>query len=98
MSNYGYWGVELTGPLLKLEQAGYELVFTTPKGKRPVALPPRYDTNYHDPPVGVCVTIESDAKEVMAIKDDPRLQRAHAFIKFLAARLLKAERRVLCRY
>jgi putative intracellular protease/amidase len=73
LSNYGYWGVELTGPLLKLEQAGYELVFTTPKGKRPVALPPSYDTKYCDPPLGVCVTTESDAKEVMTIKDDPKL-------------------------
>lgn len=73
LSNYGYWGVELTGPMLKLEQAGYELVFATPKGQRPVALPPSYDTSYCDPPLGVCVTTESDAKEVMAIKDDPRL-------------------------
>jgi hypothetical protein len=74
-ARYGYWGVELTGPMLKLEQAGYELVFTTPKGQRPIALPPSYDTKYCDPPLGVCVTTESDAKEVMAIKDDPRLDK-----------------------
>lgn len=73
LSNYGYWGVELTGPMLKLEQAGYELVFATPKGNRPEALPPSYDTKYFDPPLGVHVTTESDAREVLAVKDDPRL-------------------------
>jgi hypothetical protein len=24
LSNFGYWGVELTGPMVKLEKAGYE--------------------------------------------------------------------------
>ncbi|MCU7905942.1 MAG: type 1 glutamine amidotransferase domain-containing protein [Candidatus Thiodiazotropha sp. (ex Epidulcina cf. delphinae)] len=73
LSNYGYWGVELTGPMVKLEEAGYELTFVTPKGERPVALPPSYDTNYMDPPLGVCVTTEADAQQVMDIKDSPKL-------------------------
>ncbi len=73
LSNYGYWGVELTGPLCKLESAGYELVFATPTGRRPEALPPSYDTSYRDPPLGVCVTTSADAEQVMAFKDSPRL-------------------------
>ncbi len=73
LSNFGYWGVELTGPMLKLEEAGYELTFVTPKGERPVALPPSYDTSYVDPPLGVCVTTQEDADEVAAIKDDAKL-------------------------
>jgi len=73
LSDHGYWGVELTGPMLKLEAAGYELVFTTPTGTRPVALPPSYDTQYMDPPLGCHVTTAADAAEVTAIKDSPKL-------------------------
>ncbi|MEW6606862.1 MAG: type 1 glutamine amidotransferase domain-containing protein [bacterium] len=73
LSNFGYWGVELTGPMVKLEEAGYELVFATPKGKRPIALPPSYDTSYWDPPLGIRVTTEFDANQVRAIKDSPKL-------------------------
>ncbi|MEI6705820.1 MAG: type 1 glutamine amidotransferase domain-containing protein [Methylococcales bacterium] len=73
LSNYGYWGVELTGPMVKLEQAGYQLTFATPNGERPIALPPSYDTNYYDPPLGVKVTTEFDAAQVMQFKDSPKL-------------------------
>lgn len=73
MSNFGYWGVELTGPMVKLEEAGYQLVVTTPKGDRPVALPPSYDTSYLDPPLGTCVTTVEDAEQVNSIKDSPKL-------------------------
>ena len=77
VSNHGYWGVELTGPMVKLEKAGYELVFATPKGERPVALPPSYDTAYFDPPLGVCVcvTTPEDAAQVKSIMDSPKLDR-----------------------
>ena len=73
LSNHGYWGVELTGPMLKLEAAGYKLDFCTPKGERPIALPPSYDTSYTDPPLGCHVTTPEDAAEVMAVKDSPKL-------------------------
>jgi putative intracellular protease/amidase len=73
MSNRGYWGVELTGPMVKLEQAGYTLDFVTPTGERPEALPPSYDTEYFDPPLGVCVTTPEDAEQVKSIKDSPKL-------------------------
>ena len=46
LSEYGYWGVELLGPLTHLDAAGYEAVFATPKGKRAHALPPSYDPTY----------------------------------------------------
>lgn len=73
LSNFGYWGVELTGPMVKLKEAGYELVFATPKGDRPIALPPSYDTSYWDPPLGTYVTTEFDANQVKMIKDSPKL-------------------------
>ena len=40
MSEWGYWGIELVGPLRKLEAAGYTLEFVTPRGKRSPVLPP----------------------------------------------------------
>lgn len=73
MSNRGYWGVELTGPMVKLEEAGYSLDFVCPTGKRPEALPPSYDTKYLDPPLGMCVTTPEDAAQVNSIKDSPKL-------------------------
>lgn len=67
VSNFGFWGVELAGPRKKLVDAGYELAYVTPKGGRPVALPPSYDPSYWDPPLGCRVTTESDAKMVKAL-------------------------------
>jgi len=64
MSEWGYWGIELVGPLRKLEAAGYSFDFTTPRGKRSPVLPPSTDPTYHDPPLGVCVTTPGDAEMV----------------------------------
>ena len=41
LSEYGYWGEELIGPLHHFDERGYDVVFATPKGRRPHALPPR---------------------------------------------------------
>lgn len=46
MSEFGYWGIELVGPLRKLEAAGYTFDFVTPKGKRAPVLPPSTDTTH----------------------------------------------------
>jgi putative intracellular protease/amidase len=69
LSEYGYWGIELVGPLNKLEAAGYTVEFMTPNGKPAEALPPSYDPTYVDPPLGVPVTTvqhEKDVKEFMS--------------------------------
>jgi len=73
ISNYGYWGVELTGPKEKLENAGYTLVYATPTGIRPEALPPSYDPDYVDPPLGIRVNTPADVRQVLAFKDSPSL-------------------------
>ena len=39
LSEWGYWGEELIGPLETFDAAGYESVYATPTGKRPMALP-----------------------------------------------------------
>jgi len=75
LSGYGFWGEELIGPLETLESAGYEIVFATPRGQRPVALPPSMDAKYVDPPLGRGVTSEEMAAKVRAINSSPRLDK-----------------------
>ncbi|MBI4651634.1 DJ-1/PfpI family protein [Candidatus Desantisbacteria bacterium] len=86
LSNFGYWGVELTGPMVKLEEAGYQLTFATPKGDRAAALPPTYDTNYFDPPLGINVTTAFDANQVISIKDSPKLDNPINISKWIPER------------
>ncbi len=76
LSEYGYWGVELVGPLEKLEQAGYQVEFMTQYGKTAEALPPSYDTTYVDPPLGVCVTTPLAAEKVKAFETSGRLKKS----------------------
>jgi putative intracellular protease/amidase len=73
LSEWGYWGEELIGPLETFDKAGYEVTFATPTGKRPVALPPSMDPNYIDPPLGRSVTSQEVADKVKAIDSSPRL-------------------------
>lgn len=73
LSEYGFWGEELIGPMETLEKSGYQVVFATPKGKRPTALPPSMDPSYIDPPLGKPVTDAEMAKKVTAIDKSPKL-------------------------
>jgi putative intracellular protease/amidase len=75
LSEWGFWGEELIGPLETFDQAGYEVDFATPRGKRPVALPPSMDENYIDPPLGRGVTSAEVAAKVRAIDKSPRLDK-----------------------
>lgn len=69
MSEWGYWGEELVGPLEALQKNGYQVDFVSPKGKRPVALPPSYDETYMDPPLGKLVTSPYFAKKTREIEE-----------------------------
>lgn len=73
LSEYGYWGEELIGPLEMLEQAGYTADFATPTGKRAHALPPSMDPDYFDPPLGKSVTSHEVAAKVKALEASTRL-------------------------
>lgn len=75
LSEYGFWGEELIGPLETFDQAGYKVTFATPKGKRAVALPPSMDPQYIDPPLGKSVTSKTVADKVKAIDKSPRLDK-----------------------
>jgi len=73
ISEWGYWGEELVGPLETFDAAGYQVDFATPKGKRPVALPPSMDPDYIDPPLGRSVTTAEVAEKTRALDNSDRL-------------------------
>jgi putative intracellular protease/amidase len=73
LSEYGYWGVELLGPLQATDRAGYEAVIATPTGRRPRALPPSYDAEFVDPPLAYHVTDAVTADKVKTLDASQRL-------------------------
>lgn len=73
LSEWGYWGEELVGPLHAFDAAGYEVTFFTPKGKKPVALRASLDPSYIDPALGRSVTSAENAKKARAIESSDRL-------------------------
>jgi len=73
LSEYGFWGEELLGPLETFDKAGYEVTFATARGKRAPALPPSMDESYIDPPLGRSVTTAEVAAKVRELDKSPRL-------------------------
>lgn len=86
LSEFGYWGEELIGPLETLEKAGYGVDIATPKGRRAHALPPSMDPTYIDPPLGKPVTSALVAAKVKAIEASPRLDNPQALAALLPER------------
>jgi putative intracellular protease/amidase len=66
VSEWGYWGEELIGPLEACDQAGYRVEFCTPTGQKPTALTVSMDPSYMDPPLGKPVTTPEMAEKVRA--------------------------------
>jgi putative intracellular protease/amidase len=75
VSEYGYWGEELVGPLGVFDEQGYDSVIATPRGHRPRALPPSTDTDFFDPPLGRSVTTAAMAKLVREVDESDRLTK-----------------------
>ena len=73
ISEYGFWGEELVGPLDVLDAKGYQTVFMTSKGRRAHALPPSMEAGYFDPPLHKIVTDEYYASKSREIDASPRL-------------------------
>jgi putative intracellular protease/amidase len=73
LSEWGFWGEELVGPLDAFDKQGYEVVFATNKGRRPQPLPPSMDPNYKDPPLGRGVTSEENARKTRELSESNRL-------------------------
>lgn len=80
LSEWGFWGEELIGPLEVFDSRGYESSFCTPTGRRARALPPSMDPEYKDPPLGKSVTSPEMADKVRRIDaaDNPRLDKPRA--------------------
>jgi putative intracellular protease/amidase len=74
LSEWGYWGEELVGPLDEFDRAGYRTDFCTPNGRRPNAIPVSADPDYFDPPLQRPVTTLSMAARVREI-DDPTTEQ-----------------------
>lgn len=70
LSEWGYWGEELIGPLEEFDRVGYEVDFCTPRGRRPNAIPVSMDPDFFDPPLQRPVTATGMALKVREI-DDP---------------------------
>lgn len=73
LSEYGYWGEELIGPLDVIDEQGYKAVFMTPTGKRPYALPPSKEPGFFDPPLDKVVVNEYYARKTAAVDESGRL-------------------------
>ena len=86
LSEYGYWGEELLGPLTHLDGAGYDATFVTPKGGRSHALPPSYDPGYVDPPLGGPVTDADTAAKVQALDGSDRLDGPKSLAEWVPER------------
>ena len=86
VSEYGYWGEELVAPLEVLEAAGYKVDFATPKGTKPLALPPSMDPSYIDPPLGKTVTTSEMAAKVKKLEASDRLDKPVSLADWLPGR------------
>lgn len=86
LSEWGYWGEELIGPLSHLDAAGYETTFVTPKGKRPVAIGVSMDPEYIDPPLGRGVTSQENARRTREIDKSNRLDNPKNLEKWFPER------------
>lgn len=86
LSEYGFWGEELVGPLETFDAAGYAVSFATPTGRRPVALPPSMDPEYIDPPLGRSVTSPTIAQKVRTLDKSTRLDNPLNISELMPAR------------
>lgn len=73
LSEWGYWGEELIGPMESLQAAGYTIDFMTPTGKKAPALPPSMEAGYFDPPLRKVVTSEYYAEKTRVFDESSAL-------------------------
>ncbi len=75
LSEWGYWGEELIGPLDVMIEKGYEATYVTPTGEKPRALPPSMEPGFYDPPLHKVVTDEYYAKRTREVDESDLLAK-----------------------
>ncbi len=97
VSEWGFWGEELVGPLEVFDARGYTSVLATPTGRRPRALPPSMDPQFQDPPLGKSVTSPAMAEKVKALNDpaNPRLDAPRSLAGWLPERPYWSDQEVI---
>jgi putative intracellular protease/amidase len=86
VSEWGYWGEELIGPLDACDQAGYEVEFLTPTGARPTPLAVSMSTDFVDPPQGKVVTAPPMADRTRELAGAHRLDKPTNLADWVPAR------------
>ncbi|WP_164102835.1 type 1 glutamine amidotransferase domain-containing protein [Candidatus Laterigemmans baculatus] len=86
VSEWGYWGEELIGPLEACKGAGYNVEFLTPTGQKPAALVVSMDPEYIDPPLGRSVTTKEMAEKVRAFTQSNELDRPRSLKEWFPQR------------
>ncbi|MBW4717738.1 type 1 glutamine amidotransferase domain-containing protein [Saccharothrix obliqua] len=86
LSEYGYWGEELLGPVATFDEQGYQSVFATPTGARARALPPSLDPGYIDPPLGRSVTTPEVAVAAKELDESSRLDNPISLAEWIPDR------------
>jgi putative intracellular protease/amidase len=86
ISEWGYWGEELVGPLEHCEKAGYEITFVTPTGQEPTALSVSMDPNFVDPPLGRGVVSQDMAAKTRTVVESDRLKEPRNLAEWFPTR------------
>jgi len=73
LSEWGYWGEELVGPLSIFDERGYDVDFATPTGRKPTPLPPSLEPDFIDPPLGRSVVNAEVAEMTRKVDESDRL-------------------------
>jgi putative intracellular protease/amidase len=86
LSEWGYWGEELVGPLEACEARGYEVTFVTPTGRAPTPLSVSMNPGYVDPALGRSVTREQMARKTRTLHESGRLAQPRSLADWLPQR------------
>ncbi|ELR98752.1 type 1 glutamine amidotransferase domain-containing protein [Gloeocapsa sp. PCC 73106] len=86
ISEWGYWGEELVGPVLSCDEVGYELTFVTPTGKKPTPLSVSCQPGYIDPPLGRSVTTEDMGRKTVELDRSGRLDNPKSLAEWFPQR------------
>ena len=95
VSEWGYWGEELIGPLEACDAQGYEITFATPTGKKPTPLAVSMQPGFIDPPLGRSVTSEYYAQKTREIDESNRLGNPKSLADWLPRRAYSSSAKYL---